>query len=263
MTLRVMVVDDTVTYRSIMSKVVLSFSQLELVATATNGQVALDKIATNPVDLVFLDVEMPVMDGLATLKVLKEKYPQICVVFVSATNSSSADTTIKALQLGALDFITKPDEGSLSNNFNELHKRIERVIKAIPASKPSPLLVTTRNNSSTLAYKTQPLPKKKINPVDVVVIGVSTGGPNALTEIIPQLDASLNVPVFLVQHMPPIFTGSLAVNLDRKSKVTVKEAVDGELVQSGFVYIAPGGKHLTVLKKDGQVLVGILVVSHL
>ena len=271
MPIRVMVVDDTLTYRSIMSKVVQAMPSLQLVDTANNGQIALDKLAKAPVDLVFLDVEMPVMDGITTLGHIKRLHPQIQVVFVSAVNRSAADVTIRALQMGALDFITKPDEGNLNDNYNALYHRLEQVVAALNAAPGHKMpgsqtgghtanqMVTTRAASSTLAARHTPSHRRaKINPIDAVVIGVSTGGPNALSEVIPKLKNAINVPVFLVQHMPPLFTQSLAINLDRKSELTVKEAAPGEPVQAGFVYIAPGGHHMGLRKKDGQLVIDIL-----
>jgi two-component system, chemotaxis family, protein-glutamate methylesterase/glutaminase len=272
MPIRVMVVDDTITYRSIMSTVVESFDQLKLVGTAKHGQMALDKLATDPVDLIFLDVEMPVMDGLATLEQLQKLHPNIKVVFVSAANRSSADTTIKALQMGALDFITKPEENSVGLNVNELQKRVQQVVETITGVKAhsdavvktaasAPSLVTTELKSNTVS-PTRPVNKRKTTkPVHAIAIGVSTGGPNALAEVIPLLDNGLNVPIFLVQHMPPVFTQSLANNLDRKSQVTVKEALNGELVQPGFVYVAPGGKHMELAVEDHQVVVKITDIA--
>jgi two-component system, chemotaxis family, protein-glutamate methylesterase/glutaminase len=258
MPIRVLVVDDTLTYRSIMSKVVQAMPELQLVDTANNGQIALDKMAKTPVDLVLLDVEMPVMDGITTLQHIRQKHPKTHVVFVSAVNRSAADMTIRALQMGALDFITKPDAGNLNDNYTELHKRVQQVIAALHANGSS-ATVTTRAASSTLATRQPVKPKRaSIKLIEALVIGVSTGGPNALAEVIPRLKNAINVPVFLVQHMPPLFTQSLATNLDRKSDLTVKEASDGEPVQSGFVYIAPGGHHMGVSRKDGHSTIHIM-----
>jgi two-component system, chemotaxis family, protein-glutamate methylesterase/glutaminase len=255
--LRVMVVDDTVTYRSIMSKVVQAIPQLVLVDTAINGKIALDKMAVKPIDLMFLDVEMPVLDGISTLKEVKQRYPNVTVVFVSAINRAAADTTIKALQMGAVDFITKPDGGSPQDNYEELLKRVKQVLTVFPGFHTAP--VKTEQRSSTLAQPrlAQP-PRKQTGAINAVVIGVSTGGPNALAEVIPKLTNAINVPVLIVQHMPPVFTQSLAASLDRQSQLTVKEAAHGELLQGGFVYIAPGGHHMAVVLQQNQPIVNIM-----
>lgn len=257
--LKVMIVDDTITYRSILRGVMESIPGTQVVETAHNGKNALLKLNTTSIDLILLDIEMPEMDGLETLEVLKGDHPEIGVIMVSGTNRSSADSTIKALQLGALDFIQKPEEESIGHSKEELLRKLQPVIRHFLARRGSRI---SRVDNLSLAPTKSPttshilpgvIAKKLKNRFDVLVIGVSTGGPNALTELLPALPADLNIPVLIVQHMPPVFTESLAKSLNQKSKLNVKEAAQAETVLPNTVYIAPGGKHMTVLRQNEQV----------
>jgi two-component system chemotaxis response regulator CheB len=260
--LKVMIVDDTITYRSILRSVMESIPQTQVVEMAPNGKNALLKLNTTPVDLILLDIEMPEMDGLETLAVLKSDYPNIGVIMVSGTSRSSADSTIKALQLGALDFISKPEEESIGQSKAELLLKLQPVIRhflerrnarlsKINSLSPEKLASTQSSVTSTILPIVTPKTLK--NKFEVLVIGISTGGPNALTELLPALPADLGVPVLIVQHMPPVFTESLAKSLNQKSKLNVKEAVQAETVLKNTVYIAPGGKHMVVLRQNDQV----------
>lgn len=259
--LNVLIVDDTITYRSILTRVVESIPNTHIVGTASNGKIALTKLNAHTVDLVLLDIEMPEMDGLETLQVIHKQFPEIGVVMVSGLNRSSADITIRALEMGAIDFISKPDGDSLTVSKEELHCKISQVlqhfklkrngIKALPQVKRQLLPDTSINETRLVPIL------NSFKSFDVLAIGVSTGGPNALSELIPALPDNLNVPILLVQHMPPIFTESLANSLNRKSKLTVKEAVHEEPVECNTVYIAPGGKHMAVAKRADKVIINI------
>jgi two-component system chemotaxis response regulator CheB len=265
-TLNVLIVDDTVTYRSILSNIITNIPDTALAATASNGKIALAKLEHLKVDIVLLDIEMPEMDGLETLSILNKSHPDIGVVMVSGLNKSSADITIKALELGALEFIPKPDGLNVEDSKNELQLKLTQVfrhfrIKRLAKLNAGKSMVATSSSVSTLtAHKpVAPLPptpltiKAPPGHFDVLVIGVSTGGPNALSEVLPLLPDDLNIPVLLVQHMPPIFTESLASSLNRKSKLNVKEAAHHDLVLPNNVYIAPGGKHMEVFKSGNDV----------
>lgn len=258
---RIMVVDDTVTYRKIMSEVVLGIKGATLTATAPNGKLALKKLEVDKPDVVLCDVEMPEMDGLETLKHINEKYPEIGVIMVSGASKRSANLTIECLNAGALDFVPKPEGMGLSESMEFLREKITPLLTLYSTKKMARRArgkapVNVRSNkvverpmaaAPKRAVAQVPLPKR----FDLLAIGVSTGGPEALTKVIPGLPKSLNVPVVLVQHMPPVFTGSLARNLDKRSEVNVKEAEEGEVLQKGTVYIAPGGFHM-VLRKTEQ-----------
>jgi two-component system chemotaxis response regulator CheB len=263
--LRVLIVDDTVVYRRILSDVLEAFDDVHLVGTAPHGRMALTKMETEPVDLVLLDVEMPEMSGLETLRHIRKDHPETSVIMISGTTSAAASYTMDALAQGALEFIRKPDGADADANRSELkdllrpllrHVRMKKNLR-VPESRgravPAPSPVAP-------ARPALPVPAAPARPVhhglrptrfDVVGIGVSTGGPNALADVIPLLPADLAVPVLIVQHMPPMFTASLAEHLHKRSKVPVREAREGEPLLPGHVYIAPGGKHM-VLRRAGE-----------
>ncbi len=255
--LRVLVVDDTVIYRRVVSDVVNEIEDAVLVGTAAHGRLALTKLEHNPVDLVLLDVEMPEMDGLATLSVIREKYPDVGVVMVSGANENAARNTVTALERGALDFIKKPDAGSAEAGRRQLVEQLKPLMRVIRmrrnlrgnATATEEAKATTQRKPAAAPPPPPPKPERSAptpTQFDVLVVGVSTGGPNALAEFIPMLPADIGVPVLLVQHMPPLFTASLADHLNKKSKLTVCEASEEEAVLPNRVYIAPGGKHMVV-----------------
>jgi len=266
--IRVLIVDDTVIYRKILKDVVSAIDNTEVIGTAPNGDLALRKIEVDKPDLVLLDVEMPVKDGLETLVELKALYPEIGVIMVSGVNERQAAITMEALQKGAIDFVPKPIGNNINTNIESLRSSLTPIIslfqtkKTIAFVKQNVPVSTTARPIERKPIVTIPLAKKvdlvkpttstfAPNPkrADVLVIGVSTGGPNALAKVIPEIPADLNVPILIVQHMPPTFTKSLANHLNVKSKIPVFEAEDGQLVEKNKVYIAPGGKHM-IIKKD-------------
>lgn len=267
MPIATLIVDDTVTYRKILSEAVSVFPELEMVGTAPSGSVALKKMAQTPVKLVLLDIHMPEMDGVETLRRIKERFPQTFVVMVSGISTRGAETTIAALQLGALDFISKPEGISTDENFKRLVDDLKPVVRllemrqAMQSGTSSPVRTTApaecKPAVDSVAYRKSFTPL--IHPA-VVAIGVSTGGPEALTQLIPLLPANLSVPVVLVQHMPPVFTKSLADSLGKKSQLRIIEALEGETVRQGTVYIAPGGQHMVVRRSEGaagSVVIGL------
>jgi two-component system chemotaxis response regulator CheB len=260
-TLKILIVDDTVTYRSVLSHVVNSLSEAALIGTASNGKLALDELSKTSADIVLLDVEMPVMGGMETLSAILEKHPDMGVVLISSTSQNSADATIQALQAGALDFIEKPDLGSVSANMEVLRERLLNVIRLFRQRKGiSSRIYKPVVSSSIIHNKPKLMPDnrpKKLTYFEVIAIGISTGGPNALAELIPKLPDDLDVPILVVQHMPPVFTASLAKSLDRKSALRVKEAEEAEIIQPNTVYIAPGGYHMTVQRKNATVHVSL------
>jgi len=270
--LKVLGVDDTVVYRKILSEVVGRIEGAEFVGTAPNGKIALAKLAQTPVDMVLLDIEMPEMDGVQTLLEIQKKHPEVGVIMVSGTNKSSADITIKALQAGALDFVQKPEGRDPEANIADLVGRLtplfrqfstRQMLRTGPAEAvaetPSKVLEPKATGRKPLPGPSEEPPRRPVaaspslapipKDFEVVVIGVSTGGPNALGEVIPRLPAGLGVPVLVVQHMPPTFTASLAENLQKRSALPVREATQGEPVVSNTVLIAPGGKHMVVRRR--------------
>lgn len=271
--IRVFAVDDTVVYRRILSDVVESLEEAELVGTAPHGRLALAKLEQTPADLVLLDVEMPEMDGVATLRAIRRRFPDTSVVMVSGANLSSAEITVRCLEQGALDFLHKPEGTDPEANREELRARLRPLLRLVrtrsslrrepgPAPVRAPAPVPPRRAP---APPPRPGGARLAEPpsrIDVVAIGVSTGGPNALLELIPRLPADLPVPVLLVQHMPPVFTASLAEHLDQRAPLAVREARDGEPLRPGQVLIAPGGRHMVVRRlPDGDGGPGELIVG--
>jgi two-component system chemotaxis response regulator CheB len=260
MSLRVLVVDDTIVFRTILADVLKTIEDVEVVGTAPSGKAAIAKIAELKPDLVTLDIEMPGMNGIEVLDIIRQNNFQTGVIVVSSLTASGSSYTIQALEKGAFDFITKPSEESTEKNRtfikNELQPRIrafsrKREIQSILKGSVSFLSAAgkseTENREQNLAPQTAGTLKKIVHS-QMILIGVSTGGPGALAVIIPQIPPTINVPVFIVQHMPPMFTQALAESLQSKSKVEVVEAANGIQVRPGCVYIAPGGKQMKLVK---------------
>jgi two-component system chemotaxis response regulator CheB len=263
MALRTLVVDDTVTYRKILSEVLAEIPDAEVVGSAPSGAIALKKIAQEKIDAVLLDVYMPDMDGVETLRHIKKEFPWIAVVMVSGATTRSADTTIEALQLGAIDFIRKPDGPDAGVNFVQLKDDIQSVLRHVLLKKITAKIAVSRTVaepktlSSTKPVCPPSLPAPIPKQFSVCVIGVSTGGPEALSKLVPAFVGPLPIPILCVQHMPPMFTKSLADSLTKKSKIKVVEAAENDPVSPGTMYIAPGGHHMVVRQKEGKVVIGI------
>jgi two-component system chemotaxis response regulator CheB len=251
---RVVVIDDSVVIRRVLADMLAADPGVEVVGTASNGKLGLDKIRATKPDIVTLDIEMPVMDGLATLPLLRAEFPQLPVIMFSTLTTHGGSATLDALALGATDYLTKPE--SLGGR--------EQAIAAIKADLLPKLKVLGRRRTS-LRPRTRLTPaavrpaarrpNAPVSRVDVVAIAVSTGGPKALHEVIPALPGNLPVPVVMVQHMPPVFTGLLAERLDRDSAVTVVEATHGAALRAGTVYVAPGGRHMVVAKRGASTVI--------
>ncbi|MCP4677216.1 MAG: chemotaxis response regulator protein-glutamate methylesterase [Deltaproteobacteria bacterium] len=261
--LSVLVVDDSALYRKVLKEVVNDISGASFAGSAANGKLALDKLQRMPVDFVLLDLEMPEMNGIETLELISRDYPDMGVVMVSGTNQNAADITIEALDKGALDFVAKPDGASKEENKAQLVKQLTgifrsfsirrnlRKIRRMSGAPRHPVATEEPVRSRPAAPASAIAEKRPGHQIDVLVIGVSTGGPKALTRLVPLLPPDLRVPVLIVQHMPPLFTASLAKSLDKKSKLRVQEAEVGKLIEPGTVLIAPGGKHM-VVRKNGN-----------
>jgi len=244
-TLRVMVVDDTSLYRMLVTNTLRGVEGIEVVGSAADGKIALERLEDLKPDLVTLDVEMPVMDGLTTLEHLHQRHPEIGVVMVSSLTQRGAETTLKALELGAFDFVGKPDGNDVNANREALKTGLRRVVQAFMTRRSLQSLMQSRPAASVRT----PAKVEASAKIEAVAIGISTGGPNALNEMVPMLPGDLGVPVLLVQHMPPSFTAALAATLDRKSALKVVEGADGQEVVPGTVYVAPGGFHMKVKKR--------------
>jgi two-component system, chemotaxis family, protein-glutamate methylesterase/glutaminase len=256
-----LIVDDTVTYRKILSDAVAGFPELEIAGTAPSGSIALKKMAQNPVQLVFLDVFMPDLDGIQTLERIRSEFPSVSVVMISGISTKSAESTIRALEMGAVDFIRKPDGPNAEENFSQLKNDIRAVLRLVQlklaARGTAGILSPAMPKPGTMAPEPPRTSAAIPASFGIIAIGVSTGGPEALNKIIPQLPGDLGVPIVLVQHMPPVFTKSLADSLAKKSKLRVVEAEDGVRLEPNVAYIAPGGRHMVVRKADGTLEIGL------
>jgi len=248
--MRVLVVDDSALVRMAVSDL-LKNAGIE-VETAKNGKEAIEKLMEFRPDVITLDINMPVMDGLSALKVIMERRPTP-VIMLSSYTKEGAKETIEALKLGAVDFIPKPD-GVLAD-YSAVADELIRKIYAV--AENSPILIRLQNLKKLREGVVRRKWKKKSKDL-CVLIGSSTGGPTALEMIIPRLPADLPAPVFVVQHMPPGFTTQLAERLDNISEIKVKEAENNEKVKDGVVYIAPGGYHMKLGKALNVVRIKIV-----
>ncbi len=253
--IKVVVVDDTIVYRKIVGDVLKSIPGIEVVGTANNGKIALSKIRTLKPDLITLDIEMPEVNGIEVLQELKNMENPPMAVMLSTLTQQGSEMTIKALELGAIDFVAKPEEGKMADNMIKVKAALDPIVNLIKRRKTR---VAAIQRQGTTAVR--PMAKKPIKPriavrrnpgvktkSEIIGIGISTGGPNALTKMIPMLPANLKAPVLIVQHMPPMFTASLANSLNNKSGLEVKEAKDGDVILPGKVLIAPGGKQMKIV----------------
>ncbi|BAZ42671.1 response regulator receiver modulated CheB methylesterase [Calothrix sp. NIES-4101] len=246
--IRVLVVDDAVVVRSRISKILSIDPELEVVGVAANGRIALAKIPQVNPDIVILDIEMPEMDGLQTLSAIRQIYPHLAVIMFSTSTRTGAIATLEALSLGASDYATKP---SNLGSVEAINQHIQADL--IPKIKVFGAITTTLTTPSTVAHPVVFPVSTHPKRVEVVAIGVSTGGPNALTVLLRELPDDLSVPVLIVQHMPPMFTKLLAERLSSKCQIPVNEAVPGVVLEAGQAWIAPGDFHLVVQRDKGVV----------
>ncbi|MDM5301760.1 protein-glutamate O-methylesterase CheB [Bacillus subtilis] len=249
--IRVLVVDDSAFMRKMISDFLTEEKQIEVIGTARNGEEALKKIELLKPDVITLDVEMPVMNGTDTLRKIIEIY-NLPVIMVSSQTEKGKACTINCLEIGAFDFITKPS-GSISLDLYKIKEQlVERVVAAgLSVQRKHPVSQAVRPEPIVRAVKPDLSKLKTSTGRQIVCIGTSTGGPRALQKVIPKLPKDLSAPVVVVQHMPEGFTASLAERLNHLSDIQVKEAKDGEAALNGCVYIAPGGKNISVIKNSG------------
>lgn len=253
----VLVVDDSVLIRKRITRLLNNHRKIEVVGTANDGLQAIDMIRKLKPDVVTLDVEMPNMNGIEALKVITREF-DVPVLMLSALTKEGADVTMTALEMGAVDFICKPRFGS-EDEMKEFERDLTLKIRAAALTKEgrnrSPLAKSSArgsasasasaSTSSVRADRTSGHSRRVVK--SIVAIGVSTGGPKALVELIPKIPPDFPAPIIIAQHMPQGFTASLATRLDSLSAITVKEARNGETMKPGTCYLAPGSFHLTVV----------------
>lgn len=265
--IRVLIVDDAVVVRRMLTDVLSADPEIEVVGAAANGRIALAKLPQLSPDIVTLDIEMPEMNGLDTIVELRKDYPRLPVIMFSTRTVRGATTTLEALSLGATDYCTKPDNvGSLELAQQRVRDELIPKIKALAGRHCGPAM---KRDTARVATAVAPVgraarglglaparPRTSPPPTpEVVAIGVSTGGPNALATLLPRLPADFPVPVLVVQHMPPIFTRFLAERLDGRCRVRVSEARAGMALERGRVYIAPGDWHMMVERRGTDVVI--------
>lgn len=250
---KVLIVDDSITFRYIMSEVIDEIYDAECVGTAATGEIALRKVESLKPDLVLLDVVMQGLDGVETLRCLKERHPHIQAIMVSGFDMQNAKATLESLQIGALDFISKPIVKDPAIGIEQLKTQILPLIQLVLTKKYAALSRQPTVQEKFKKYAPAAPSPYTVSPstknIELILIGVSTGGPKALDQMMPTLSTSIPCPILIVQHMPPMFTQSLAERLQEKTKFKVTEAVNGEIIRAGHVYIAPGGRHLVLRKK--------------
>jgi two-component system chemotaxis response regulator CheB len=277
--IRVMVVDDAIVARGILSHWIDEESDLKMVAALRSGREALDELERSEPDVVLLDLQMPDPDGISVLPLLLAKRRNLTVIVVSALTRAHAELSLEALSLGAADCVLKPDSGNAVPGAREFRRELIDKIRALggrrrllgalgrsnaafPAvSVPriaSPPLSPQGYQSGLPSLKGQAYPLRPFSPSPprILVIGASTGGPPALATILAQIDeVTQSAPVLITQHMPPTFTTILAEHLARSSRRPTREPADGETVRAGSIYVAPGGRHMRVTRRNGTAVV--------
>jgi two-component system, chemotaxis family, protein-glutamate methylesterase/glutaminase len=262
--IRVMIVDDAVVVRGLFARWVEAEADLELVASLRTGREAVNQIERADPDVVVLDVDMPELDGLAALPLLLGKKRDLVVIMASTLTRRNAEISLRALSLGATDYIPKPESNrevtgsptfrrDLLEKIRQLGLRAKRLRIAQPAAPP--LQPGQKPAQAAPALALRPMP---VTPPRVLLIGASTGGPQALHAVIAQIGGVIEqAPVLITQHMPPTFTAILAEHLARIAKRPVREARDGEEINAATTYIAPGGKHMKVTRRDGTAVIAL------
>ena len=253
---KVLIVDDAMLIRRMVTDVLAADPSIEVVGEAANGKIALQKIAQLSPDLITLDIEMPEMDGIQTLKEIRKTYPRLPVIMFSALTERGASDTLEALHHGASDYVTKP--ASAAGKATAQQRILEDLVPKIKSlCRLAPVQTGQTKRDVAASTPSRPFALRAVGtPItaDVVAIGVSTGGPAALAEVLSHLPADFAAPILLVQHMPQMFTRFLAERLNGQTPLSVVEAVDGQPLKGGVVYVAPGDFHLTVRRRSGAVV---------
>ena len=260
--MRLLIVDDTALYRKLLTDAASQLTGVEVAGAVSSGPLALARLATEPIDLVLLDVFMPEMNGPEVLALIRRDFPKIAVVMISGATGADASITINTLANGALDFIPKPQTTSFSEGMTRLRGQLQHVVNMVNLRRITTPVTTHHATPPSRAMGTASVgalppppaalaPRRRTLPpaaLDLLLIGVSTGGPRTLQDMLPGLPADFRLPVVIVQHMPPLFTRTLAEQLDKVCNLRVSEATDGERIVAGRILIAPGGRHLEIIR---------------
>lgn len=262
--IRVLVVDDSAVIRGLITRLLESDPELAVVGSVGNGQMAIGTCQRQSVDVVVLDIEMPVMDGLTALPQILAAAPEVKVIMASTLTQRNAQISLKALQAGAADYVAKPSSGSEIQNAQEFRRELVEKVKALGAAgrkrriargdvpprgelpfRPPAAAVKPQTKG---AIKLRPANQR---PPEVIAIGSSTGGPQALIAVLSKFPNSIRLPILITQHMPATFTSILAEHLSRASGWPCAEGVDGEPVRANRIYVAPGDFHMKVAVENG------------
>ena len=248
--IKVMVIDDSALMRRIINSLLAKEPDIEVVSSISNAVYALNMIDRLKPDIITLDIEMPGMDGLTALTEIRKKDPHLAVIMCSSLTLNGAETTLEALNKGANDYVTKPSScGAMNESFEQMGSELIYKIKGLARANGNTINAQSMKNPAPLFFTKRP------EPIDIVVIGVSTGGPNALTHFLSGIPASFPVPIVIVQHMPPVFTKILAENLSKKTLLPVREAEEGDVVVPGRILLAPGNYHMTLASEGLRTVV--------
>ncbi len=244
---KVLIVDDSLVFRSQIRNALVEIPWIEVVGVASNGKIALEKLKNTQVDLMTLDLEMPEMNGIETLKQLNALNSSTKVIVFSSMSLQGAGTTLEALKIRASDFVAKPNENELQGTTTD--KNPKTVLQKLLVPKIENLFM----DKDLVQISSEKIKKYNWNSFipKAIVIGCSTGGPTALEKIFDQFKGPIPCPIFIVQHMPPIFTQSLAARIQKISGITTTEAIDNEVVESNHIYIAPGNFHMELIEVNG------------
>jgi two-component system, chemotaxis family, protein-glutamate methylesterase/glutaminase len=254
---RVLIVDDSVVIRRLVSSVLEADPDIEVVGTASNGRLGLQKITQCSPDVVTMDVEMPDMDGVTALKELRKTGAKLPVIMFSTLTERGASATLDALAAGASDYVTKPaNVGSVTAGMEAVRRDLIPKIKAFAGrsalrASTAPIASAPRSVAPAISGVT------RNGALRIIAIGVSTGGPNALATVLPALPASLPVPIVIVQHMPPMFTRLLAERLNAQSAIEVVEGQAGMVLKPGHAYVAPGDFHMVVEPRGFDLIIAL------
>jgi two-component system, chemotaxis family, protein-glutamate methylesterase/glutaminase len=259
---RVMIVDDSAVIRGVETRILEAEPDIKVVASVANAQLALNQLARTPVDVMILDIEMPVLDGLSALPQIRRIAPQTKVIMASTLTTRGGEISLEALRLGAIDFVPKPTVGTIFSAEDFKRELVNKVAAlgrvrlpgapALPGTAPAQ---KTAARPAALHAMSGPPPKLRAatGAVPTIIgIGSSTGGPQALQTTLTALPASMQLPIVIVQHMPPTFTKLLADQIARATGRPTCEGQDGMPIAPGRIYIAPGGMHMCVERQDGR-----------
>jgi two-component system chemotaxis response regulator CheB len=261
--IRVLVVDDSSFFRRRVKEILEADRNFEVIDTAADGQEAVTKTLRLSPDVVTMDVEMPVMDGISAVKAIITRRPATRIIMFSSLTQDGASVTLDSLEAGAADFFPKSFEEIAANRSDAIEVFRAKVLALAgkPAARGSAAVQTARRDAAEM-----PQLAKLSSGTKLALIAASTGGPVALQEVLSQLPARVSFPIVVVQHMPAAFTGTFAERLNRACRVEIKEARDGETAKPGSVYIAPGGQQLAVVRAGGvpilKVLAGTSAMSY-